>query len=71
MRISDEGSRANFEFCPACDATVYYTFDGAEDMVAIPVDAFAEPLFPAPVVSIYEERKHGWVSMPEGIEHLN
>jgi hypothetical protein len=40
-------------------------------MVAIPVGVFAEPLFLAPTLSIYEERKHGWVMMPEGIEHLD
>ncbi|RDS83359.1 GFA family protein [Dyella psychrodurans] len=71
VQISDEGNKTNFEFCPNCGATVYYTSEGSEEMVAIPVGVFAEPAFPAPIISIYEERKHGWVVMPEGIEHLN
>lgn len=70
VRIGDEGTRATFRFCPTCGATVYYTLSGMEDVVAIPVGAFADPSFPAPTVSVYEERMHGWVHMPAGIEHI-
>jgi len=68
-RIGDSGGRATFHFCPDCGATVYYMIDGMPDMVAIPVGAFAAPAFPAPVRSVYEERMHSWVKMPEDIEH--
>lgn len=71
VRISDEGNKTNFEFCPNCGVTVYYMSEGLEGMVAIPVGVFAEPLFPAPTISVYEERKHSWVVMPEYIEHMN
>lgn len=70
VRIGDEGSKAVFHFCPACGATVYFRFEGAEGSIAIPVGAFAEPGFPWPTFSVYEERMHGWVSLPEGIEHM-
>lgn len=70
VRIGDEGTRATFRFCPTCGASVYYTLSGMEDVVAIPVGAFADPSFPAPTVSVYEERMHGWVHMPAGIEHI-
>lgn len=70
VRVGDEGTKATFRFCPKCGATVYYTLSGTEDVVAIPVGAFADPLFPAPTVSVYEERMHGWVHMPAGIEHI-
>jgi hypothetical protein len=70
IRIGDEGSKATFSFCPACGATVYYQTEGNEESIAIPVGAFAEPGFPEPTVSVYEERKHAWVAMPENIEHL-
>jgi hypothetical protein len=49
---------------------VYYQTEGNEQSIAIPVGAFAEPGFPEPTVSVYEERKHAWVAMPENIEHL-
>lgn len=70
VRVGDEGSAATFRFCPECGATVYYTAQGLEGFVAIPVGAFADPTFPGPVVSVYEERMHAWVSMPAGIEHM-
>ena len=70
VRVGDEGSRSRFHFCPDCGSTVYYTSEGMEGTVGIPVGAFADPQFPSPTVSVYEERMHSWVSMPPGIEHL-
>lgn len=70
VRVGDDGTRATFRFCPACGVTVYYTVEGNSEFVAIPVGAFADPTFPAPTVSVYEERMHSWVNMPADIEHL-
>lgn len=69
-RAGDEGTRAHFHFCPVCGATVYYEMDALPDQLAIPVGAFAEPGFPAPTVSVYEERMHGWVTPPADAQHL-
>ena len=69
-RVGDEGRTATFRFCPKCGATVYYTLEGLADHVAIPVGAFADPRFPAPSFSVYEDRMHSWVSMPSGIERM-
>jgi hypothetical protein len=71
VRIGDEGSRATFHFCPRCGATVYYELEGQDDYLGIPVGAFADPGFPAPLVSIYESRKHGWVTPPAGAERID
>ncbi|WP_431259025.1 GFA family protein [Roseateles chitinivorans] len=65
----DEGTTATFHFCPTCGATVYYEMEAQPDFLAIPVGAFAEPGFPAPNVSVYESRKHGWVVPPADAEH--
>lgn len=70
VRVGDEGSTARFTFCPACGATVHYTFDGQDNVIAIPVGAFADPSFPAPSYSIYEERKHVWVTLPDSVERM-
>lgn len=70
VRVGDEGPGAAFRFCPECGATVCYRPLGADDMVVIPVGAFADPAFPAPTISVYEERMHGWVGLPPGIEHM-
>lgn len=70
VRIGDEGNRIVFGFCPNCGATVYYTIEGYEENIAIPVGAFADSGFPAPTFSVYEDRMHAWVSLPDGIEHM-
>jgi hypothetical protein len=70
LRVGDEGHRIAFHFCPDCGATVHYQIEGLEGKIVIPVGAFADPAFPAPTVSVYESRKHAWVSIPSQIEHL-
>jgi hypothetical protein len=68
--VGDEGPGARFHFCPTCGSTVYYEPLGQEEYLAVPVGAFADPGFPAPTLSVYEERMHSWVGLPEGIEHM-
>ena len=70
VRVGDEGSRIRFHFCPGCGSTVYYEPEGLEEYLAIPVGAFADPSFPPPSVSVYEERMHGWVVPPPDAEHI-
>ena len=70
MRIGDEGSKVTFSFCPDCGATVHFEIDGLKENIAIPVGAFAEPGFPEPSFSVYEERMHAWVGLPANIEHM-
>jgi hypothetical protein len=70
VRIGDEGTKFAFHFCPKCGATVYYTAAGREDVVAVPVGAFADPAFPTPTVSVYESRKHSWLQVPVEFEHI-
>ena len=70
-RVSDEGGRrATFHFCPDCGATVYYTTEDNPGVVAVPVGAFADPSFPAPTVSVWEERQHPWLRLPDEMEHV-
>jgi len=71
VRVSDDGSPVSFYFCPICGATVHYAVDGYDvENIAIPVGAFADPSFPAPAFSVYEERMHSWVGLPEGMQHM-
>jgi hypothetical protein len=69
IRVGDEGSSATFHFCPYCGVTVYYAPEAFPDFLVIPVGVFADPHFPAPTVSVYEDRKHAWVVPPPGAEH--
>lgn len=68
--VGDEGGTATFNFCPKCSATVYYSNRGDNETIAVPVGAFADPNFPAPTFSVYEERKHAWVSLVGEMEHM-
>jgi hypothetical protein len=71
VRHSDEDPQPRvFSFCPDCGATVYYVLPSELDLVAVPVGAFADPGFPPPEYSVWEERMHPWVALPPGIERL-
>jgi hypothetical protein len=70
VRVADEGTTRTFRFCPRCGATVYYTSDDEEDLIAVPVGAFADPSFPSPTVSVFERRKHAWVQVPGEWRHV-
>jgi len=70
VRVGDSGSSAKFHFCPVCGATVFYELEGLSEFIAIPVGAFADPAFPVPRVSVYEDRMHRWVVPPSDAEHI-
>lgn len=72
-RMGDSGGTVTFRFCPQCGSTVYWELSGIPGVFAIAVGAFADPQFPAPRVSVYGTRRHGWVDLgglPD-IEHLD
>lgn len=70
-RTGDSGSTCRFHFCPVCGATVYYELLAMPEMLGIPLGAFADPQFPAPSFSVYEERMHAWVQLRGEIEHMD
>ena len=64
VRVGDRGARFIFRFCPVCGTTVFHTEEGRDNSVSVAVGAFADPSFPAPRVSVYNSRKHPWVTLP-------
>lgn len=62
-RTGDEGGRIVHRFCPTCGSTLYYTIDSMPGLIAVPIGAFADPDFPSPTFSVYEERRHRWVEI--------
>ena len=70
-RVGDEGGGAVFSFCPRCGSTVHYRSLEDPGIVAVAVGAFADPRFPGPHYSVYEERKHAWVTITGDIEHYD
>ena len=71
-RQGDSGAILTYRFCPACGSTIAYQIEGYDQVIAIPLGAFADPDFsPAPKFSVYENRKHDWVAiLGEDIERL-
>ena len=71
-RLGDSGQPITFNFCPVCGSTVYWELNGAPGFVAVAVGMFADPDFPPPRHSVYDDRSHPWVfsagELP--LEHL-
>ena len=72
-RRGDSGDSATFRFCATCGSTVYWIPESMPDMVMVATGAFADPAFPAPRVSVYDERQHPWTRAmaQEPMEHFS
>jgi len=70
-RTGDEGGGAVFSFCPVCGSNVFYRSVDDPSLIAVAVGAFAEPGFPAPHYSVYEQRKHAWVTISGDLDHYD
>jgi hypothetical protein len=66
-RPSESGYAVTFHFCPGCGSTVFWEPSRLPDVVAVASGAFADPSFPAPTQSVWNERRHPWVQLPKGI----
>jgi hypothetical protein len=67
-RGSDDGGKASFRFCPTCGSTVCWELEVLPGFFGVALGAFADPTFPPPSVSVYENRRHPWVSLPQGVQ---
>jgi hypothetical protein len=68
VRSSDEGEPRTFHFCPECGSTVYWRLASVPDAVVVAVGAFVDADFPPPTVSVYDSRRHPWLTLPAEIE---
>ncbi|KRC80182.1 GFA family protein [Sphingomonas sp. Root241] len=70
VHIGDSGRAASFHFCQTCGGTGWYRNASMPETIAVPIGNFADPDFPAPHFSVWEGRKHAWVTITgDGIEH--
>ncbi len=68
--VGDSGNVATFHFCPTCGSTLFYRNSNMLDTIAVAVGGFADPGFPPPRVSVFENRKHPWVAiLGDEVEH--
>ena len=63
-RKADSGHRVTLHFCSECGSTVYWEPERKPDLIGVAVGAFADPSFPAPTQSVWEEHRHPWVTVP-------
>lgn len=70
--VGYSGIRATFHFCPRCGSTVTYNSEALPRITAVDVGASADPLFRAPSISAFEERRHSWAIVAgEGVDHFD
>jgi hypothetical protein len=68
--LSDKGRQTINRFCPNCGSTVSYVAALNPGLIAIPAGLFADPATPPPLRSVFEERRHPWVAVPDGAVRL-
>jgi hypothetical protein len=63
-RPADSGRTVNFYFCPTCGTNLYIENEMLPDHIGISIGSFADPTFPPPTYSVWEEYRHPWVAVP-------
>lgn len=70
--VAESGTRTTFRFCASCGVTVTYVSEEMPGLMAVPVGAFADPTFPPPSISGYEDRQHPWTAvLGDRVEHFD
>ena len=70
-RPADSGFEIGFHFCPVCGSNVYWRASRFPRYYGVAVGAFADPTFPAPAFSVWEESMHRWLRLTPGIERFD
>ena len=60
-RIGESGEQLEFFFCANCGTSVWWTANTVPGYLAAAVGCFADPEFPVPLMSLWEQTKHPWV----------
>lgn len=70
VRDTDSGNQFRTHFCPHCGSSVYWSADKNPGMLGVAVGAFADPAFPAPVRSVWEQSRHDWIQVEPAQQHF-
>ncbi len=62
-RTGLSGGRVRSHFCPTCGSTLYWQAENLPGWIGVAVGAIADTAYPAPVRSVFEQSKHGWVEI--------
>jgi hypothetical protein len=66
-RPTDSGNTFTTGFCPTCGSTLYGKASRFPEITGVTVGTIADPAFPAPLRSVYEQSRHAWVALPHGV----
>ncbi|EDP59494.1 GFA family protein [Vibrio sp. AND4] len=69
-RVTESGNHIQYDFCPACGTTMRLSLSIAPDDTIIPIGLFNNKEFSEPTVSVYEQKKRGWVSFDCTMQHM-
>ena len=69
-RDAASGGKVHTYFCPNCGSTICWKADNLPSLIGVAVGALADPKYPVPAKSIFEQSKHDWVQMDGGVEHF-
>lgn len=69
-RSAASGGKVHNFFCPNCGSTVYWKTDKLPGFIGVAVGALADPQYPSPSRSIFEQSKHQWVQVGGVAEHF-
>jgi len=64
-RRTDSGNTYSNGFCPTCGSTLFSRPGKYPDMIGIAVGTLADPAFPPPARSVYEQSRHAWIGLPD------
>lgn len=65
-RTAASGRGFTSRFCPICGSNILFEAPLKPGVIGIAAGAFADPDFPPPVRSVWEEHRHPWVMLPDG-----
>ncbi len=60
-RVAESGNTSAMHFCATCGGMVYWLPDAWPEIICVSVGAFADPTFPMPVRTVYDETRHPWI----------
>jgi hypothetical protein len=69
-RDAASGGKVRNYFCENCGSTVYWTVDNLPALIGVAVGALADPKWPPPVRSVFEQSRHDWVQIGGAVEHF-
>jgi hypothetical protein len=70
VRDGQDGRKLRIHFCPECGNSVYWEPEFLSGHIGVAVGAFADPNFPPPSTSAWEQSRHPWLDFEHNPQRL-